>query len=75
MDTKFHFPMPLDERTVYVRPIAREDLPEELRAQVGPGKPVYGIHGQDGSCLALAKDRNLAFALARTNEMAPVSVH
>lgn len=75
MDATFNFPMPADDRTVYVRPVGRDELPSELREQVPAGKSVYAIHRSDGECLALAKDRTIAFALARTNEMAPVSVH
>ncbi|MEM7438300.1 MAG: DUF1150 family protein [Pseudomonadota bacterium] len=75
MDTKFRFPQEIEDRTVYVRPMDSDDLPEELRAQVGPGKQIYAIHDGDGDCLALALDRSAAFAIARVNEMAPVSVH
>lgn len=75
MHTKFNFPMPENERTVYIRTVRREELPAELQAQVAPDTPLYAIHARDGSCLALAKNRHLAFALARSNEMSPVSVH
>ena len=75
MNVKFDFPIQFSDRTVYVRPVDRDNLPEDVRAHVTPGKPVYGIHAADGQCLALAKDRNVAFAIARGNEMAPVSVH
>lgn len=75
METKFKFPNSVDERTVYVRPVAHGDLPEELQSQIGPGKQIYAIHNNDGECLALASNRHAAFAVARSNEMAPVSVH
>jgi hypothetical protein len=64
-----------DRQIVYVRPVPSEDLPEPLRAQVGRAKTVYSMHSAEGAQLALVKDRRLAFALARQNDMAPVHVH
>jgi hypothetical protein len=64
------------ERIVYVRAVALEDLPEELRLQAPPGRDhVYAVHDSDGQRLALVGERSLAFALARQNDLAPVSVH
>lgn len=75
MNTAITVPLPETDRTVYVRTVEVDDLPAELAAQVDPARPIYAIHSKDGECLALARDRNVAFALARTNEMTPVSVH
>ena len=76
MDTKtFAIPQSGARDIVYVRAVDVADLPQELAAQVDPGRPVYAIHSKDGECLALARDRHVAFAVARTNKMAPVSVH
>lgn len=61
------------ERTiVYVREADPEQLPEHVRS--APGK-VFAVHDDEGNILALAKDRNLAFAVARRNDYMPVSVH
>ena len=57
---------------VYIREADPESLPEHLRA--APGK-IFSVHGEDGVRLALTQDRNVAFALARRNDMVPVSVH
>ena len=57
---------------VYVREADRSDLPEELKAVQGP---IYALHDEQGTCLAIAQDRMLAFALARRNDLRPVSVH
>ena len=57
---------------VYVREADPDQLPEHLRE--APGK-YFSVHGGDGTCLALTPDRKVAFALARRNEMVPVSVH
>lgn len=62
-------------RIVYVRPVATEDLPEEIRDQIGPAKVVYSLNAADGQRLALVADRRLAFHLARAHDFAPVNVH
>jgi hypothetical protein len=62
-------------RIVYVRPVATEDLPEEIRDQIGPAKVVYSVNAADGQRLALVADRRLAFHLARAHDFAPVNVH
>jgi hypothetical protein len=75
MDTKFDFGPEAGERIVYVRPIAVADLPEEIRVQAGGLETLYALHAEDGERLALVRDRALAFALARQNDLAPVNVH
>ena len=75
MNVQFDFPIKLSDRTVYVRPVLVSELPEDVREQINDSGVVYAIHSENGERLALAKDRNVAFALARTNEFAPVSVH
>ena len=57
---------------VYVREADRESLPTHLKSM--PGK-IFSVHGGDGARLALTQDRLTAFALARQNDMVPVSVH
>jgi len=75
MFTKFDFAKHGIKRKVYVRPVARADLPEDMRVEFGLTDQVYAIHSEDGERLALVKDRDLAFAVARTNDFMPVSVH
>jgi hypothetical protein len=75
MNTKFDFAKYGIERTVYVRSVASADLPDEMRAETDGFETVYAIHSEDGERLALVKDRELAFAVARTNDLTPVSVH
>ena len=57
---------------VYVREAAEELLPDHLKG--APGK-IYSVHDTSGNMLAVAQQRNLAFALAKRNGMAPISVH
>ncbi len=57
---------------VYVREVTPEEMPDALR---GATTRLYAVHDADGNRLALAPDRRVAFALARRNDMVPVSVH
>jgi hypothetical protein len=75
MDTKYEALEDSEDRIVYVRPVPRSELPDEIKAQVGRRATLYAIHDESGERLALVKDRALAFAVARTNDFDPVSVH
>jgi len=78
MKTKIDTPetqAPQDRAIVYVRPVPVDELPEEVRRQVGGLENLYALHAETGERLALVKNRSLAFALARQNDMAPVNVH
>lgn len=63
------------DRIVYVRSVEVVDLPQEVRDQVGDMTTLYSVNRPDGERLALVKDRDLAFDIARQNDLAPVSVH
>ena len=63
------------DRIVYVREIAVDALPDEVREQVGEAQVIWSVHGADGRQLALVADRKLAFHLAREHDFTPVSVH
>jgi hypothetical protein len=60
---------------VYVRTIAVADLPEDLQQQADGLETLYAIHRPNGDRVALVANKSLAFALARQNDLAPVSVH
>lgn len=60
---------------VYVRPVEVADLPDEVQREAQGIDRLYAVHDAAGERLALVRDRNLAFALARQNNMAPVNVH
>ena len=57
---------------VYVREAERSELPDHLKGT--PGK-MFAVHDHEGKCLALTEDRKIAFALARQNDLQPVSAH
>ena len=63
------------DRTVYVRTVEVADLPEDVQEQALGAEQIYAVHASSGERLALVKDRNMAFALARQNDFAPVAVH
>lgn len=67
--------IPGDAPIVYVRQVKVADLPQEVREQAEGLETLYAVHKEDGERLALVKDRSLAFALARQNDLAPVAVH
>lgn len=75
MNTPFDALPPGGARIVYVRPVAAEDLPQDVRDQIGAARVVYSVNAADGQRLALVADRNLAFHLARAHDLAPVNVH
>ncbi len=74
MDTKYDV-VDEEQRIVYIRPVAVQDLPEEVQDQADGAETIYAVHDEDGERLALVKDRNMAFVLARQNNFAPVTVH
>lgn len=75
MDVKYENLPENGPRIAYVRPVSPEDLPEELRPQVEGIDRLFAVHDADGERLALVRGRRLAFALARQNDLSPVSVH
>ncbi|MDP4033188.1 MAG: DUF1150 family protein [Pseudorhodobacter sp.] len=75
MDVKFDALPDVGDRIVYVRPVAVADLPEEIREQANGIVTLYALHRPDGERLALVRDRRMAFALARQNDLAPVNAH
>lgn len=75
MHSEFEFENIDQERLVYVRKVDVADLPEDLQEQVEGIETLYAVHSADGERLALVKERQLAFQLARENDYAPVTVH
>ncbi|NBQ27136.1 MAG: DUF1150 family protein [Rhodobacteraceae bacterium] len=52
-----------------------KDLPKDVQSQIGKLKKLYAVHSDQGERLALVKERNLAFVLARQNDLSPVTAH
>ena len=75
MNTPYDLQKMGDEQIVYVRPVLVSELPAEVRDAAGGADEIYAVHNAEGERLALVKDRTLAFALARQNDLTPVTVH
>ncbi len=75
MNTPFEIKGLGRENLVYVRPVDVSELPKDVQIQANGRETVYAVHSSDGERLALVKDRDLAFLLARQNDFAPVNVH
>ena len=75
MDTKFYNLPEADNPIVYVSTVRTEDLPDEIRSQLGDLEVVYSVSRTNGERLALVANKKLAFALAREHDFDPVSVH
>lgn len=72
---KTPYPDMPEGRIAYIRQLQVDALPDEIRERLPGVSMVYGIHSAEGECLALARDRQMAFVLARQNDLAPVSAH
>jgi hypothetical protein len=75
MNTAFDIGTAGNSNIVYIKSIDVSELPEEMREQAGNTKHLYAVCTEDGEQLAFVKDRNLAFMLARQNDLAPMAVH
>ena len=74
MDTRFNF-ADLGERVVYVKSVDVSELPEDVREAAGDREQLFAVHDSEGQQLAVVADRDMAFVLARQNDMQPVTVH
>ncbi|WP_375280157.1 DUF1150 family protein [Pseudooctadecabacter sp.] len=74
MDTKFDF-SEMGDRLVYVKAVAVADLPADVREAAGDLDELFAVHDSTGQQLALVAEREMAFVLARQNDMQPVTVH
>jgi len=75
MNTAFDFGSGGMGNIVYIKSVDVAELPAELREQAGDIKQLYAVCTEAGEQLAFVKDRNMAFMLARQNDLAPVAVH
>ena len=74
MNAKYDFRNAQD-RIVYVKSVDVADLPEDLQEQAGGRKQLFSVHTEAGEQIALVTDRQMAFVLARQNDMTPMAVH
>ena len=64
-----------EDRIVYVRSVEANDLPDDIRAQISKETLLYAVHNSNGERLAIVEKRDMAFVLARQNDLSPVPVH
>jgi hypothetical protein len=64
-----------EDRIVYVRSVDAQDLPDNIRAQIPKDTMLYAVHNSNGERLAIVEKRDMAFVLARQNDLSPVMVH
>ena len=74
MNTKFDLSC-FGPDVVYVKSVAVDSLPSEVRDKVQGIDTLFAVHASDGTQLALVADRQMAFVLARQNDKVPVTVH
>jgi len=75
MNTPFEFGADGNGNIVYIKSVKVAELPQEVREQAGNTKQLYVVCTEAGEQLAFVKDRNMAFMLARQNDLAPMAVH
>lgn len=75
MNTEYEYLPESGEKIVYVRAVDVADLPKDVQDAAKGVEQLFAVHDSDGQRLALVKDRQMAFILARQNDMAPVNVH
>lgn len=75
MNTKLETLPKSDIRIAYVRPVNVAELPQDIRDEAAGLDQVFAVHNADGERLALVKDKQMAFLLARNNDFVPHSVH
>ena len=63
------------DRIVYIRSVDLKDLPDDIRVQLPKDKSFYAVHNSDGVRLAIVEKRDMAFVLARQNDLSPVMAH
>ncbi len=75
MDAEFNALPHSESRIVYIRPVAPDELPQEVRPQVEGMDRLHSVHNANGECIAVVNGRRLAFALARQHDLNPMAVH
>ncbi|MBU2358274.1 DUF1150 family protein [Loktanella sp. M215] len=65
----------LGENIVYLKPVATQDLPEEVRAQAGDLDVLFAVHNTKGEQVALVASEGIATHLAAEHHMQLVTLH
>ena len=65
----------LEDRLVYLRPVDKADLPEEVLEETAGVERLWSVHNSDGQQLALIGDLAMAQDLAKQFKYTTQSVH
>ncbi|MGB0798771.1 MAG: DUF1150 family protein [Planktomarina sp.] len=65
----------LEDRIVYLKPISKDDLPEEVVQETNDIHQLWSVHNSDGEQLALIGDLEQAHDLAREYSYSAMTVH
>ena len=65
----------LEDRIVYLKPIEKNDLPDEVIDQTGDLERLWSVHNSEGEQLALIGDLGQAYDLAREFRYSPMTLH
>ena len=65
----------LSSNLVYVRPIEKSELPDDVQSSLETVSQVYSVHGENGEQVALFTDLDLVFSLAKEYNFRAMSVH
>ena len=65
----------LEDRIVYLKPIDKEDLSDEVTDQTGNIEQLWSVHNSEGEQLALIGDLEQAYDLAREFSYSPMTLH
>ncbi len=63
-----------ENRIVYIRAVDPQEIPEPARSRADTDK-FFAICDSEGNRLAVTTNRDMAFTLARGNDLKPVSAH
>lgn len=74
--TPLYEQMGLPSNVVYIRPIARDELPNEALADFEDAAiPLFAVFAEDGQQIALVEDQKVAYELAKEHRFSLHSVH
>ena len=65
----------LEDRIVYLKPIDKADVPDEVFEETGDIDQLWSVHNSDGEQLALVGDLNQAYDMAREFSYSPMTLH
>ena len=65
----------LGENIVYLKPVATQDLPDDVQEQAGELETLFAVHNTKGEQVALVASEGIASHLAAEHDMQLVTLH